>query len=136
MYSLAHCLSSLQSGRHKRQNILRAFPSVVHIFCNRLPYGAVMRFGSEAALDNIILMVLYEVGQLNHRLIQMHTTRLCTVLLFELQPPAPNIPDVRICLDRTLEPLTGFLNLALGPKQPSNRTYNKWVIRGFAKSIC
>lgn len=57
------------------------------------------------------------------------------MLLLELQPPAPNISDVRVRLNRALEPLASFLDLALGPKQPSDSAYDKWVVRRLAEGI-
>lgn len=125
----------MQSFRYKHQRIVGAFARMCHILRDRLPYSTMMRFGSDTAFHDVCLVLLYKTRQLLQLTIKKMSSYFRPMLLLEFQPPTPNVSDVRVRLDRALEPLTGFLDLALGPKESGNSADDQRVVRRLAEGI-
>ena len=60
------------------------------------------------------------------------TSFLRPMVLFELQPPRPNVSEITILRLCATEPLSGLLDLALGPEDPGNGADHQRVVFCFS----
>ena len=60
------------------------------------------------------------------------TSFLRPMLLFEFQPPRPNVSEIAILRQRATEPLSGLLDLAFRPEDPSDGADHQRVVFCFS----
>ena len=58
-----------------------------------------------------------------------------SILALKPQPPSPDITQIGVFSDSPLEPLSGLLDLALGPEKSGNSTDNQRIIIGFLECV-
>ena len=86
------------------EDLLGLEPPVSDVLADLTPGGPVARLGGHAPLHHLTLLLLR------------------AVLLLKLQVVGPRVAQVRLHLQRPVEPVTSLLQLPLGPEQPVRAT--------------